>query len=45
MDKQILRITFMYLLLKGKGRMNTYWLVGKDGYTKALPKFSEDPDT
>ncbi|KAF6022677.1 GUCY2D [Bugula neritina] len=30
--------------IKSKGRMQTYWLVGKEGFSKPLPQLAEDSD-
>ena len=32
---------FFYLTLQGKGRMYTYWVVGREGNTNPLPDFAE----
>ena len=37
-------LTLLVPLFQGKGRMMTYWLVGKDNYDKVLPAFDEKDD-
>ena len=34
----LLEITLFALLLQGKGLAKTYWLVGKEGFTKPIPE-------
>jgi hypothetical protein len=35
-NKKIIKI--IILILKGKGKQKTFWLVGKEGFTKELPE-------